>query len=385
MFQDREKRGWNKMRLILTGGGTGGHIYPLIAVYNELKKNERIEVTYFGKKNGMEEDVARKNDLDFFGLTILGMARGKPWQLFSLAILYARAIFVSVIKIRSLKPDVIFASGGYACFPACIAATILRVPFCLHEQNALPGKANLFLAKFASKTFVSFSSSMKKFKTNRPIILTGLPIRDSFFSSLKKQARENLAFSPADSIILITGGSRGASFLNTLGQFLGHWARGNNKIILITGKNNYAGVLEEMKAHNIHHGIDANVKVIAYADNVDQYMSAADLVICRAGATTIGELCALGKPSILIPFPGAAENHQLINAQSAADAGAAVVFEEQCFVGGAEFVSYVEKLISDAAELERMAEQAKKLANCHSAAIIAAELMKIHKVGGRFE
>jgi UDP-N-acetylglucosamine--N-acetylmuramyl-(pentapeptide) pyrophosphoryl-undecaprenol N-acetylglucosamine transferase len=221
------------MRLILTGGGTGGHIYPLVAVYDEIKKATSLEVLYIGKKGGMEEGIAAKNGLDFFGLEIVGMNRGKPWQLFRLALLYCRAVYKSIAKIRSFKPDIIFATGGYACFPACFAAIILRIPFCLHEQNALPGKANLFLARFAFKTFVSFSSSLRKFRTKRPVILTGLPVRDVFFNCSTQKTREILGFSSSDRVILITGGSRGAGFLNALGEILVGWAKCNNKLRLL--------------------------------------------------------------------------------------------------------------------------------------------------------
>ena len=368
------------MRIVFTGGGTGGHIYPLIAVNNYLRTQcTEYHAWYIGKYGGMEEGVARKNDLSFYGLKIAGLYRKRPWQIGHLVYLYLVAIIRCVIWLRRLRPRIVFATGGYVCFPACIAATLVGVPYCLHEQNALPGKANQWLARRAHTIFLAMPGAADYFPEGPRVVQAGLPIRQVFHQIDAQKLRSELGYAAMDQIILITGGSRGSQFLNNLALLLFPLAAQSVKFILITGQNNFEQVLGAVEALSLPVQAGNNVVIMAYADSMETYMSVANLVICRAGATTIGELCALGKPSILVPYPEAAENHQHVNALAMESAGAALMLEEENAGAPEDLLVLVEGLLNNQKKLETMSRKARGMAVPGADKQIADYLIQISK------
>lgn len=357
-----------KTRLVITGGGTGGHVFPGIAVAEALAAITPIEVLWLGTDRKVEVNALAATDwkhdsLDVTPIKGTGIAN-KLKAVFNLPAAVIRAAF----RLRNFGPHVVLGVGGYVSGPVLLAARILGIPSAIHEQNAVPGLANRMAARFADRIFVTYRESEAFFK-NPGIELTGNPVRSAILNSATTPS-ENKQDMPS---VLVLGGSQGAAALNRVvsAALRNIWQSGHKvHIVHQTGEAS----AEETEAYYRKEGIVADVR--PFITDMAKAYRQADLVISRAGATTLAEITALGKPSILIPYPYAADNHQEKNAQAMTDAGAAVMFLESD-IGAMRLAGEIENILGDRARLEAMSKAAMKLGKRDAATHIAKELMSL--------
>ncbi|MBR5641704.1 MAG: undecaprenyldiphospho-muramoylpentapeptide beta-N-acetylglucosaminyltransferase [Firmicutes bacterium] len=360
------------MKAILSCAGTGGHIYPAIAIADTIRRMEPdADILFIGTKHGMENRLVPQAGFAILGIDASGFNRKNLLKNFKTALDLARGSQETVAILKEFEPDVVIGTGGYVTGTVVRKAAQMGIPCYIHEQNVVPGMANKLLEKYVEKVFISFEGSREYFQDKDKLILSGNPIRRDFLSVDTEGAREQLGLTDSDFMILITGGSLGAEVPNMasldLIRVLAPDPKGA-KIFFVTGKRYY----DEIKAQaDAIEGSDKFVKVIDYADNMPVLMSAADLIVSRAGAIALSEITASGKPSILIPSPNVTNNHQYFNAKSLADAGAAVLIEETELQSGYEpFTDAVQKLMADRVALHRMVLASAQLGRTDAVDII---------------
>ena len=362
-----------KHKFIISGGGTGGHIFPAISIANALKKRlPDAEILFVGALGRMEMERVPAAGYPIEGLPISGLDRKNKlrnvnvlWNLL-LSLVLARQI------IRRFKPDVVIGVGGYASAPTLRAASALDVPTVLQEQNSYAGVTNKLLAKKAKRICVAYEG-MEKFFPKVKIVLTGNPVRQDLFSIAKKtkEAFQFFGLDPKKKTILVVGGSLGARTINqSIIGGLESLAKADVQVIWQTGKfyiDNARKATESFASPNL--------LVTDFVTRMDLAYSIADLVVSRAGASSISELCLLAKPVILVPSPNVAEDHQTQNALALVRKDAAVMIRD---VDAKEhLVAKALELINNEAELKRLSENILKLAEKNSADRIADEIIQL--------
>ncbi len=342
-------------RLLIAGGGTGGHLYPGIAVAAEAAK-EGIEVLFVGTAQGIETRVVPREG---FNLKLIDAGRfkgmGASQKIKTVLSIPAGAAQAAGV-IRGFKPDAVLGVGGYASFPAVLAAKLMGKPVILQEQNAAPGLANKWLGKIADKVCLGFQAGGKFFPA-RKCVLTGNPIRRGLLDMKKEDALTSMGLQGDKTTVLVTGGSGGASRINrAVADALPRLSDMKEKIQFIhqTGQRDY----EETAA--VYNRAGFASRVMPYVYDMASAYACADIVICRAGALTIAEVTALGKPAVLIPYPFAADNHQEKNAREMEAAGAARVVLDREATGG-RLSDEIRSLLSDAGTLLGMKERSRAL------------------------
>lgn len=303
-------------RLILTTGGTGGHIFPALAVAECVRSRfPECRILFVGSNRGPERDLATKAGLEFTSLPAQGVVGRGLKSLFMLWWL-GRSLFKAWQLLRDFQPDAVLGLGGYAGFSCPLAAALMGIPSAIHEQNSVTGVTNRILARFVDRVLVSFADVRGLEKAAQRTVLTGNPIREAI-RNLREQRKV-----PGRNV-LVLGGSQGASALNQIMlREIDQFRHLDLHIWHQTGSRDFESVNEQYAAKN------PRARATAFIDDMQAAYAFADLVICRAGATTIAELTAAGKPSILVPFPYATHDHQLINARSVADRGGALVMQQ---------------------------------------------------------
>lgn len=322
------------MKFLIACGGTGGHINPGLAIAGIIKKHlPDAEFLFVGTPDGMEAELvpAAGYKMDF--VRVAGFQRSlSPSNLArnAKAVRYLMTAGSHAKKIvRAFQPDLAIGTGGYAAGPVIRAAQQLGIPTAVHEQNAFPGVTNKLLAKKAKAVMMTFEAAKQYFPENAPTFLTGLPVRGNLTKCTREQAKMKLGF-PEGMTILSFGGSQGAKCLNDLMPDLMEWhlqSDMNINHIHAYGKHGRDSFMQELQTRGIDG--DKRMRVTEYIHDMDVCLAAADLVISRAGASTLSELEAVGRASVLIPYPAAAENHQYHNAMVLGKAGAAIVIEQK--------------------------------------------------------
>ncbi|HVI42851.1 MAG TPA: undecaprenyldiphospho-muramoylpentapeptide beta-N-acetylglucosaminyltransferase [Anaerovoracaceae bacterium] len=318
------------MKVIMTGGGTGGHIYPAISIADKIKrKHPDAEILFVGTEKGMEKDLVPKNGYDIRFITVSGFHRKQLWKNLKTAMDLVKGNRQASRIVEEFKPDLVIGTGGYVCGPVVRAAHKKGIRTFIHEQNAFPGVTNKLLEKYVDKVFISFPESKDYFKEQSKLVVTGNPIRKSFLLCGMNHSREKMNIKSNEFVILCFGGSLGAGKINSTMVHIIEAVNGmpDARLFFITGRNYYQKVLVTLKEREII--LDDNINILEYADNMHEYLSAADLVISRAGALTVSEITACGKASILIPSPNVTGNHQFFNAKVVADKGGAIIMEEK--------------------------------------------------------
>ena len=336
--------------IIIAAGGTGGHIYPGIAVGSHLR-DLGFNVVWVGTKLGMEAGIVKRHSFKFLSITIKGVRRSGPLRALSAPMLILLAIFQAVLVIKRVDPKVIIGMGGYVSGPVGVAAKLCGKKLVIHEQNSVAGLTNRLLSILADRTLQAFPGTFKK-ETNA--ITTGNPIRSSISSlpspEVRIRGRTHLS-------LLIFGGSRGARIINNIvPQGVVQCGLNNLSILHQTGSGNKSSLDQAYAGLNS----TCHVEVVEYIDDMSSAYHEADLVIARAGAVTVSELMAVGVASVLIPFAGAVDNHQLMNAAHLAKAGASITILEQELTTS-KITATVGKLLSDRERLLSMANAARVL------------------------
>lgn len=314
-------------KYFVTGGGTGGHIYPALAVADTLTQRG-AKVYYVGNKRNMEFELAAKKGYKFLHVSVSGMPRGLNPKFFVWGVKLVKAIIRSVRYIKKYKPNAVFATGGYVSAPMIFACRITKTPYMMHDCDAMPGLVTRKLSKRAKYVSLAFEKA-KKFIPNKHSIVTGNPIRESFKTMSKNDARAEMGLDNKITLCVM-GGSQGAkSINNTVIQLIKEFSQELNlQIIFQTGKKNYDAVIEQLRHFYPTFEQDNNLTIRPYFDNMIAVLKASDIVISRAGSLSLSEICASDVAPILIPYPYAAANHQRVNAKSLLEAGACVYIED---------------------------------------------------------
>ena len=337
------------MRIIFSGGGTGGHIYPALTLIDTIKnKLPDTEFLYVGTKKGLESDIVPKTGINFSAMQLEGgLERHFTLENFKRAADAILSIRRAGKIIDDFKPDVVVGTGGYVCGPILLAASLKKIPTLIQEQNAVAGITNKILSKFVTKIAVGSKLALKNFPADKTIY-TGNPIRSEVLTAKREDGLSEFNFTANKPVILISGGSRGARSINTaMVDVLKRAENFNAQFLHVTGKGEYESVKKNLG------DVPANVKVVPYLYNMPQAMATADLAIFRAGATGLAELTARGVPAILIPYPYAAENHQEFNAMELVKVGAARMILNKDLT--AEILSAnIDELLKNPDELQKM-------------------------------
>ncbi len=309
------------MKFILTAGGTGGHIYPALSVLDEIKKDKKNEYLYIGTEDRMESELIPDMGIPFVGLEIYGLSKTNIIRdIKNIGCIVSS--YRKCLKIMDeFKPDAVIAFGGYVTLPVCLAAKKRKVKVFLHEQNMLPGKTNIFLSKYADAAFTSFKDGMRKLKCKN-IIYTGNPVSQRAIEC-KKYNKTNLGFTKEKKLIVIVMGSLGSTSVNEkILDFLRTFEREDTEILFITGKKSFNDLNNNLI-------VPKSTKIVPFFDNLPTIMKSSDLIISRAGASTIAEIMATKTPSILIPSPYVANNHQYYNALDLVNKKISIMLEEK--------------------------------------------------------
>lgn len=360
-------------KFIISGGGTGGHIFPAISIANALKKQlPNAEILFVGALGRMEMERVPAAGYAIEGLPVSGLDRKNllrnikvVWNLFRSLILAHRII-------RRFKPDAVIGVGGYASAPTLRAATAFGIPTLIQEQNSYAGVTNKLLAKNAKRICVAYEG-MERFFPKDKIVLTGNPVRQDLFVVAPKsdKAYQHFGFSPAKKTILVVGGSLGARTINqSIIAGLEQLSTADVQVIWQTGKSYIDDARKAAQQYQ-----SANLLITDFVSQMDYAYSIADLVISRAGASSISELCLLAKPAILVPSPNVAEDHQTQNALALVHKNAAVMIKDVDAKN--ELVNKALDLIRDEIELNKLSKNILKLAEKESADRIAKEVMNL--------
>jgi len=362
-----------KFKVIVSGGGTGGHIFPAVSIANALKENyPEIEILFIGAEGKMEMEKVPAAGYKIIGLPVVGMQRKLSPSMITFVFKVLKSLRLAKKIIKDFNPNVVVGVGGYASGPALRAASSLKIPCLIQEQNSYPGVTNKILAKKVAKICVAYDN-MEKFFPIHKIIKTGNPVRGDIKNINNKSAEafEFFGLNPSKPVIFIVGGSLGARTINE------SVANGLQKII----DNDYqviwqTGKLFIPKAKEIANSLNSqNIYVSDFIYKMDLAYSAADIIISRAGASTISELCIVGKPVIFVPSPNVAEDHQTKNAKALTDVGAALMVKD--INAGVELIDSAISLVTDKNKCESLSQNIKKLELPNAAQIIAEEVHKL--------
>lgn len=312
----------------VTGGGTGGHIYPAMAVADALKA-EGAKVYYVGNKRNMEFQLAAEKGYKFLHVGVSGMPRKLNPKFFYWGIRLVRAILYSIKYIKKYKPNAVFATGGYVSAPMLFACILTKTPYMMHDCDAMPGLVTRRLSKRAKCVSLAFEKA-KRYIPNKKTIVTGNPIRDGFKSLTKEDARFSLGLQNKLTLTIM-GGSQGAKSINNSAvEIIKELVQDYGlQVIFQTGKKNYEEVIEKLKYIYPAWEQEGGVLLKPYFSDMISVLKASDIVISRAGSLSLSEICASGCASILVPYPYAAANHQRINAKNMLENGACVYIEDK--------------------------------------------------------
>ncbi|WP_291109144.1 undecaprenyldiphospho-muramoylpentapeptide beta-N-acetylglucosaminyltransferase [Flavobacterium sp. UBA6195] len=360
-----------KPRFIISGGGTGGHIYPAVAIANELKSRfPEAEFLFVGAKDKMEMQKVPQAGYAIKGLWISGIQRKLTLDNAMFPFKLLSSMWNSFRIIKSFKPDVVIGTGGFASGAVLKVASILGIPTVIQEQNSYPGITNKLLAKKANKICVAYEN-LERFFPKDKMILTGNPVRQDLINEANKS--EAIAYFKLDAnkkTLLVLGGSLGARRINQLiEKELDFLLSQNIQIIWQCGKlylNDYSKYNEK-----------ENVQVVAFIDRMDLVYAAADVVISRSGASSVSELCIVGKPTIFIPSPNVAEDHQTKNAKAISDKNGAILIRESELE--TQFETVFSDLISSESKQSELSQNIKKLALPNATKDIVEEIIKLIK------
>lgn len=356
------------MKVIVAAGGTGGHIYPALAIIERIKKeNKDCEVLYIGTTDRMEKDIVPKRGIPFRGLEIKGLDRKHILNNFSVLKKFFRAIRDAKDIIREFKPDIVIGVGGYITAPVLYAAHKLGIKTMIHEQNSIPGLSNKFLAKFVDTICVSLPGSISYFPKKKTVY-TGNP-RSEEILNISKIKKSKYGFKDSKKLVLVVMGSLGSTTMTKkLKSAISEFNNKDYQVLVVTGKAYY----DDYKDIEV----PKNVVLIPYTEELIQIMKDTDLMVSRAGASTISEITGIGLPSILVPSPYVTHNHQYLNAKELEDAGACRILEEKDFSADT-LCKMIDEVLADKEGYLKMKEASSKFGIRDSLTRIYQEIEKL--------
>jgi UDP-N-acetylglucosamine--N-acetylmuramyl-(pentapeptide) pyrophosphoryl-undecaprenol N-acetylglucosamine transferase len=347
------------MKIIISGGGTGGHIYPALSIAEGVR--ERIpdaQILYVGSKQGMETEIVPRRGFPYAEIDISGIDRSSMLKASKSLVKFPKSFFQGWDIVKGFKPDVVVGTGGYASFPVVLASTFFSCRSYIHEQNAQPGLANRNLAGRVDCVMLTFEEAARYLQAKR-IAITGLPVRKAITTVKRDEAYGKWGFSPQVFTLVVFGGSQGAASINR--AILG-WlerARGERaQMIWMTGNKQFEDLFEQVQALKLE---QSQIKLVMkpYLDHIEDALAVANLAICRAGAGTLSELAVLGLPAILVPYPYASDNHQEKNARALLEKKAVAMIIDE-FLDGDTLYDKIQGLRHQPEQLRTMAVNMKR-------------------------
>lgn len=364
------------MKIMISGGGTGGHIYPALTIADELKKIiPDVEIIYVGTAVGLEKDIVPRYGYDMRYIEVAGFRRSLSMDTLKSFYLLYKGLKQAKELIASEKPDLVIGTGGYVCGPIVYQAAKAGIVTCIQEQNAMPGVTNKILARYVNRVFLGYEAARKYFSGKAGVVYTGNPIRREIVNEDKGASYEELRLNPNMKTILVFGGSRGAKSINKamVGVELKLSGRTDVQILHATGEANYT---EHMKALGARGGVKDNIHVVPYLHNMPAAQAVADFTVCRAGAIGLAEIAAKGIPAILIPFPYATANHQEFNARAVEEKGAAKVILDKD-INSTVLLEEIEFLLDNPEELGKMRRAALNLSSLGAGENVARQALGV--------
>ncbi|MES2680678.1 MAG: undecaprenyldiphospho-muramoylpentapeptide beta-N-acetylglucosaminyltransferase [Bacteroidota bacterium] len=368
-----------QLKVIISGGGTGGHIFPAVAIANELKNLvPGVEILFVGAQGKMEMEKVPAAGYRIIGVPIAGLQRKITLSNLKLPFLVIRSLLKTRKIVKDFQPDVVVGTGGYASGPVLRAANSQQIPTLIQEQNSYAGITNKLLSKKAGRICVAYEG-MESFFPKNKILLTGNPTRQDLVNVKEKlaEARNFFRLDPSKKTILVIGGSQGARVINeSIGAGLKMLADNNIQLIWQTGKTYYPTAQQQVEKF-----AGKNLNALDFISRMDFAYAAADIVVSRAGASSVSELCNIGMPCILVPSPNVAEDHQTKNAMALVNKNAALLVKD--INAPAELIKTAIALLADENQQVGLSNNISKLAYHNSANVIAREVLKLagHSLG----
>jgi UDP-N-acetylglucosamine--N-acetylmuramyl-(pentapeptide) pyrophosphoryl-undecaprenol N-acetylglucosamine transferase len=360
-----------RLKILIATGGTGGHVFPAIAIADEIKKlRSNAEFLFVGTKGKIESRVVPQRGYSLVFIWISGFHRSLQIDNLLFPIKVIVSLVQSFFLIKRFQPDIVIGTGGYVCGPVLYVASLLGIPIVVHESNSFPGITTRMLSTRATRIFTAFSATARWLKRKDNIELAGTPTRDVLGTVSRKDGIKFFNLDPSKKTVFVFGGSLGAASINKAVRLLvNDFIDSDIQLIWQTGKTD-AMLVKEMSTMK-------NCWVNIFIDKMEYAYAAADMVVCRAGATTLAELTRLGKASVLIPYPHAAADHQTFNAQTLVDAGAAVMIADRDVQAKLKVV--LNSIINDDKKLTQMNEASRVMGKANAGREIAQRILELVK------
>jgi UDP-N-acetylglucosamine--N-acetylmuramyl-(pentapeptide) pyrophosphoryl-undecaprenol N-acetylglucosamine transferase len=369
-------RSCSPFKVVLAGGKTGGHIFPAIAMAVEFKKKyPESKIIFVGTKDGLESKIVPEYGFKLIFICARGLKRKVSPGNLMLPYYVLKSLYQSLRILNEERPDLVVGTGGYVSFPVVFSASLRNVPTLIQEQNSYPGVTTRLLALLVDRVCLSYLSSIQYFLTKRKLVVIGNPVREDIGSASRYEALRRFNLDPSKKTIFIFGGSQGAHAINqavldALDSLSKNW-----QLLWQTGKNDFVFLSEKVKDKKI------KCAVFPFVEDMRSAYAASDVVVSRAGALTLAEITACGKPSLLIPYPFATADHQRYNAEVLQKEGAAQIISQRDLTNQV-LAQRLLSLLSDEERLKRMAEQSKRIGKPDATTLLVNEMEKLLKKGG---
>lgn len=367
-------------RVIISGGGTGGHIYPAITIARAIADIEPTEFLYVGSKIGLENTLIPNEGIPFVTIDVRGLERKISFRNLVTLGKTAGSLLRAEQIIHKFKPDVVIGTGGFVCGPVLLAASLSGIPTLVQEQNVIPGVTNTILSRFVKCVALGYEEAANRFKRKDILVYTGNPVRKDILTGTRDHGRALLGLDPDKFTLLVAGGSRGARSINNAMIEVHRYFRDSRdiQILHVTGDHEYDRVVGQLEGIDGKGRYGEGSHIIPYLHHMPEALAAADLAVYRAGAVGLAELTVRGLPAILIPYPYAAEDHQRYNAQALVMCGAAKMILDKMLTGR-ELLEEIVHLKNDPEALKRMARASKSKGRPQAAHDIAELALSIAK------
>jgi UDP-N-acetylglucosamine--N-acetylmuramyl-(pentapeptide) pyrophosphoryl-undecaprenol N-acetylglucosamine transferase len=360
------------LRLLFAGGGTGGHLYPALAIAEELRRQQPLaEIAFVGSRRNLEARLVPAHGFPFFPISVAGFRRQLSLEMLTSVLKVVVAMVQSFLVIRKIRPHTVVGTGGYVCGPPLAVAAVLGIPTLIQEQNSYPGLTTRLLASRATEVHLSFERSRRFLSARAHLQVSGNPTRAAIGRVGRAEGAEALQVDPTGFTLLVFGGSQGARSINdavlsSLGKLK------NMQMVWVTGTEDFGRIQNALRAGTVEHG---PLSLRPYIEQMENAYAVADLVVCRAGATTIAEIARAGLPSLLVPYPFATADHQMENAKAMEESGAAVVLRDTELPD--RLVPVLTALARDRERLRDMASHAARLGAPHATEVLAEAVMRL--------
>jgi UDP-N-acetylglucosamine--N-acetylmuramyl-(pentapeptide) pyrophosphoryl-undecaprenol N-acetylglucosamine transferase len=368
------------VKVLITGGGTGGHAYPAIVIADEIRRlNPAARILFVGTKRGLESKVVPPLGYEIKFVDVRYLIRRITLKNFVTIYKALTSVIAAKKIIREFDPDIVVGTGGYVSGPVVFAATLLKIPTLIHEQNAFPGLTTRLLSRRVTRVAVSHGAAVKGLKSGAAVVVTGHPVRREFFEGDSRRYREQMGLRDKQKLVLVVGGSGGALKLNQVILEAAKDILADPDVILmhITGSRYYQRVMEEWERQDPGPDLRERYRIIDYHHNMPQAMGACDLIVARAGGM-VHEMTVSGCPALLVPSPNVTDDHQLHNARAMEDAGAALVIEEHQLTVE-KFTTEIRSLVEDSERLKKMSAAAKALGKPEAGSRLAKIALEMAK------